>query len=109
MELLEPVKVAQMLGISTSSLEKWRRRGEGPPFARVGRQIRYPCAALEKWVASQTQSSDASAAKDQLCNPRVPSNGWPIRALQRDLDLSERRWTGTETMRAVPASPTIES
>jgi hypothetical protein len=43
-------KAAQWLGVSLSTLEKWRRRGLGPVYYRVGpRLIRYERHALESF------------------------------------------------------------
>jgi hypothetical protein len=42
---------AHHLGVSTQFLEIARHRGEGPPFVRVNRAIRYSRAELDKWLA----------------------------------------------------------
>jgi hypothetical protein len=34
-------QVSELLGLATVTLQQLRVRGDGPPFFRVGRQIRY--------------------------------------------------------------------
>ena len=43
-------EVAQLLGVSERTLEKWRRTGAGPPFISISsRCIRYRIADLRNW------------------------------------------------------------
>jgi excisionase family DNA binding protein len=54
MDLLTATEAAEFLGLSQSSLEKYRRQGFGPAFVRVGRRaIRYPRASVEAWLAQR--------------------------------------------------------
>jgi hypothetical protein len=39
--LLPEAIVARQLGVSLSTLRVWRRRGEGPRHAKLGRLVRY--------------------------------------------------------------------
>jgi hypothetical protein len=55
--LLTPKEAATRLKVSTSWLAKARMRGDGPPFIKVGRAIRYSDAALIQWVKSRQRSS----------------------------------------------------
>jgi predicted DNA-binding transcriptional regulator AlpA len=55
--LLHPRDAAQILNVSTSWLAKARMRGDGPPFIRVGRSVRYGGAALLQWVKSRQRLS----------------------------------------------------
>ena len=45
---------AAILDVSTSWLAKARMRGEGPPFVKVGRSVRY--FPLGPWLAAQRSS-----------------------------------------------------
>jgi predicted DNA-binding transcriptional regulator AlpA len=56
-ELLTPREAAAFLRLSSSWLAKARMRGDGPPFLKVGRSIRYSRAALVKWLNSQLRVS----------------------------------------------------
>lgn len=56
---------AQLLGLSRSSLEKYRhfRDPNGPPFVRFGRgAIRYHVPSLLAWAESRTVDYAAGAA-----------------------------------------------
>lgn len=47
---IAPPAAAMYLALSKRTLEVYRRRGEGPPYARVGRRIIYRLPDLDKWV-----------------------------------------------------------
>jgi predicted DNA-binding transcriptional regulator AlpA len=55
--LLTPKEAAQVLKVSESWLAKARMRGDGPPFIKIGRSIRYSEAALIQWMKSQQRLS----------------------------------------------------
>jgi predicted DNA-binding transcriptional regulator AlpA len=55
--LLTPKEAASFLRVSDSWLAKARMRGDGPPFLKVGRSIRYSRAALVQWLNGQLRSS----------------------------------------------------
>lgn len=45
---------ATYLGVSTRTLEDWRYRRVGPPYAKVGRAVRYRREAVDAWAKAQT-------------------------------------------------------
>ena len=55
--LLTPNEAAAVLKVSLSWLAKARMRGDGPPYIRVGRSIRYGEAALIQWMKSRQRLS----------------------------------------------------
>jgi hypothetical protein len=55
--LLSPKETAHRLKVSTSWLAKSRMRGDGPPFVKVGRAIRYSEAALIQWTKGRQRLS----------------------------------------------------
>lgn len=55
--LLTPKEAAVLLKVSLSWLAKARMRGDGPPFMRIGRSIRYTEAALLQWMKSRQRLS----------------------------------------------------
>ena len=55
--LMTPNDAANFLKVSLSWLAKARMRGDGPPYIRVGRSIRYGEAALIQWMKSRQRSS----------------------------------------------------
>lgn len=48
---------ATRLGLSESYLEKLRVRGEGPPFVKIGRAVRYRDSDADEWIAARVVSS----------------------------------------------------
>ena len=55
--LLTPKETADFLRVSLSWLAKARMRGDGPPYVKIGRAIRYPESALQQWMKSQMHLS----------------------------------------------------
>jgi predicted DNA-binding transcriptional regulator AlpA len=55
--LLTPNEAAHFLRVSVSWLAKARMRGDGPPYIRIGRSIRYSEAALLQWMKSRQRLS----------------------------------------------------
>jgi excisionase family DNA binding protein len=55
--LLTPKEAAKLLKVSVSWLAKARMRGDGPPFIKLGRAIRYSEAALIQWMKGQQRLS----------------------------------------------------
>ncbi|MCA9466894.1 MAG: hypothetical protein KC643_15825 [Nitrospira sp.] len=58
MKLLSDRSVAERIFKTTSTLSKWRMRGVGPPFVKVGpRGVAYPEDELERWLRANVRSS----------------------------------------------------
>lgn len=56
--LLTPEEVAEMLGISETTLKRWRLDGEGPPAVFLSpRTIRYSPEAVAAWMDDQKKVS----------------------------------------------------
>jgi excisionase family DNA binding protein len=51
--LLTPKEAAKLLKVSLSWLAKARMRGDGPPYIKIGKSIRYSEAALLQWLRSR--------------------------------------------------------
>jgi hypothetical protein len=45
--------------ISARTFQRWRQRGFGPKFLRVGNQIRYRQRDLDDWLSARTAQSTA--------------------------------------------------
>lgn len=56
--LLPPDRIAELLGVSTHTLARWRRtEGSGPPFVRVSAvRVGYPVRAYRQWLAEKLES-----------------------------------------------------
>jgi predicted DNA-binding transcriptional regulator AlpA len=55
--LLTPKDAANFLRLSESWLAKGRMRGDGPPYVKLGRSIRYGEGALVQWMKSHVRLS----------------------------------------------------
>lgn len=56
MTLYTAAEVAELLRVRKNTIDKWRQRGRGPRFLRIGTQgpsgrIRYTRAAVEEYLA----------------------------------------------------------
>jgi predicted DNA-binding transcriptional regulator AlpA len=53
--------LARRLGVSQRTLQRWRTRGCGPPYVRLGpRRVAYDEAASDAWAASRSFTSRAA-------------------------------------------------
>lgn len=60
-DFLDTVQAAKRLGLKKSTLDTWRCRGDGPPFVKMGRAVRYRTADLERWVESRVMRNTIAA------------------------------------------------
>ena len=57
--LLRPPEAAQLLSVTTSTLDAWRLRGQGPRFVRVSRRcVRYRRRDLLEWTKGLLHPSE---------------------------------------------------
>lgn len=54
--LLKEHAVAQYLTVSVAKIRVMRRTGEGPPFIRIGKSIRYTIASLQDYILSLSKA-----------------------------------------------------
>ena len=54
---LTPMEAADFLRVSVSWLAKARMRGDGPPYVKLGRSIRYSETALLLWMRAHQRLS----------------------------------------------------
>lgn len=59
--LLDTPALAAKLGIQANTLEKWRVRGEGPSYVRIGRRIAYHPRDVETWLQGRRAQSTSDA------------------------------------------------
>lgn len=53
-EMLAEKQTARVLKVSEAALRRWRSTGQGPPFVRLGRCVRYDLRAIEKFLAEHS-------------------------------------------------------
>ena len=63
-ELLDTHAAAAYLGLSVSTLSKWRHfaRPDAPPWIEVGQRIRYDRRQLDEYLAGRTRRPAADTA-----------------------------------------------
>jgi excisionase family DNA binding protein len=49
-------EVAKLLNVPVSTIYAWKRRGEGPPYYKIGRKLRYRKSDARKWLAEHLVS-----------------------------------------------------
>lgn len=52
------VEVSALTSIPRETLRYWRKRGEGPTWAKFGASVRYPLADLRAWIEARTRRAD---------------------------------------------------
>ena len=57
MKFLTAKEAAALYGVSLSWLAKRRMGGDGPPFVKVGRSVRYTETGLIQWAKSRQRLS----------------------------------------------------
>jgi hypothetical protein len=60
-KLIDEDTLAEWLGESPSSLQKWRLKGGGPSFVKGPKSVRYSVGAVRDWIASRTVTSTSEA------------------------------------------------
>ena len=61
---LNPSEMADFLGVTTRTLQRWREKGDGPEFYMLGREPRYPLAWHAEWREAQRVRSRRPAQAD---------------------------------------------
>lgn len=57
---LTVAELAEAVGVSSSTIVGWLRRGEAPPHLRLpgNRLIRFPVASVERWLLDRAADAD---------------------------------------------------
>jgi predicted DNA-binding transcriptional regulator AlpA len=53
--------IAEHLGCSVRTLERYRVSGDGPRFVKIGRLVRYRAIDLDAWLAERVRGSTSEA------------------------------------------------
>lgn len=59
--LLSQDAVAELLGVTVRTVERWREEGSGPPFVKIGRGVRYDERDLIAWLAERRHRSTSES------------------------------------------------
>jgi len=52
-KLMTRAEVAELLGLTQTTLSRWATSGRGPDWFRVGRWVRYRTEEVARWVDQQ--------------------------------------------------------
>lgn len=52
--------------VKPTTLEQWRKRGEGPAYARAGSRFLYPRSAVVEWLKTRTRDRAGVPAGELL-------------------------------------------
>lgn len=61
-DIFDTQSAAAYLCLSKPTLERFRLRGDGPVFAKIGKCVRYRKIDLDAWVATRLVKSTSQAA-----------------------------------------------
>jgi len=64
-ELVTEQQVSERWNISLNTLRYWRSVGEGPPYVKIGRSVRYNVPALERYLRRHTCESTTRATAEE--------------------------------------------
>jgi predicted DNA-binding transcriptional regulator AlpA len=62
--LLTEREVATLLAVSVKTLRNWRLNGQGPPFRKLSRLVRYAAEDLETWTDARRRNSTSDRGGD---------------------------------------------
>lgn len=62
MQILTQEELAERMRVSPSTLAKARVTGDGPPFLKIGRSVRYEVAAVDQWLEARRRTSTSETA-----------------------------------------------
>jgi excisionase family DNA binding protein len=65
-KLLTPQQLAELTGLSLSTLAKLRLTSNGPPFQKFGAAVRYPEEDVSRWIDSHPRRRSTS---DRVLEP----------------------------------------
>lgn len=54
-EMLSVAEASERLGVSTSTLAKWRSERKGPVYIKFARKITYPLLCVDEWLERNAQ------------------------------------------------------
>lgn len=64
-ELVTERQVSERWNVSLNTLRYWRSVGEGPPYVKIGRSVRYNVTALERYLRRHTCESTTRATAEE--------------------------------------------
>jgi excisionase family DNA binding protein len=62
-QLFAVTELAKRLGVSESTLNKWRLTGVGPRFVKIGRLVKYRGSDVSEWLERQVRISTSDQGR----------------------------------------------
>jgi predicted DNA-binding transcriptional regulator AlpA len=75
------LRAAELLGVSETTLRKWRMGGSGPRFIKMGSRVVYDTGELEDWLERRSRTTTTSSY-------RAPSRVEKLESAATSLELS---------------------
>jgi predicted DNA-binding transcriptional regulator AlpA len=63
--LLTERDLSALLQRPTSTLQMWRRTGQGPKFVKAGHAVRYRPSDVDQWLSQQTRTDTRAAVQGE--------------------------------------------
>lgn len=63
---LDEFALAALAGVKLTTLEAWRKRGEGPEYVLLGRNYLYPITAVQAYIDRRVRKRTSISPKDQI-------------------------------------------
>lgn len=64
-ELLSTAELSAYLGVSNTTLERWRNKGTGPKYVKMGRRkVLYFWTSVQEWMAANEHQSTKELTND---------------------------------------------
>ncbi len=80
--LLNETLVSEKIQVSLACLRRWRLRGEGPQYLKVGPLLRYRPEAITEWIEALHGTHQISRHESEICChasvPRFTARGHPF-------------------------------
>lgn len=62
--LVNEIEAALRLGLSPTTLRRWRWAGTGPSYIKLGGAVRYDVAEIERFIEAGVRQSTSDLAKE---------------------------------------------
>jgi predicted DNA-binding transcriptional regulator AlpA len=66
---IDEQELSRRTTLSRTTLQTMRRKGGGPPFAKLGHRIVYRFADVERWIQERTRCHAAVGREDEASTP----------------------------------------
>lgn len=64
-ELMRPVEVAKVLGVTVATLANWRTANRGPRWRRLGSIVRYDKDDVRAWIEANVEVHETRDTREE--------------------------------------------